>query len=521
MKRITLFALVIAVTQLAALCAPAAAQENETPNGRLTGGALSGEDRTAKKVLTIRLKGATLETLLSIVSETTGLNFTVHDPELAGKKVTLFMRNASPAEIMELLTKSKDIEFQRLGHSDNFVVLKSTVPFSGFPPLTRKDIEDPLLQRVVERIRLRNAPLTTFLDIVSAQAKVNFVVTVEVQDILITTYLSKITVVDILQFLKTKGLIYSRVGDTNLFVVRSLGTATNKFAEAEKAFDDKEFERTIAIYKEFLDASPDSEMADNALLKMAVSYDWIAARDSDPSALKEEEKLLNRLITNYPKSARLGDAYLYLGQIYSGYGGVRTAAIDCPKAIKFYDLAIKNSYRDWVKAQAGGRIAQCYERDGDKEKAAAMYREVIEKYPDTAVAKELRESGKEAYMLMESGTAIDESLLMALTARRRDETLLETGTMLERQAEYGLAMEVYKRLGKKGGSAGPARKAELRIGICQAAMGETAAAIKTFKAYIAKYKPGPEDESYTHLIRALEKSGRTDEALKYRDLKGQ
>lgn len=516
MKTKALFAMLIAFTQLPALPAPAAAQENETPNGRLTGVRDAGEDATAKKVLTIRLKGATLGTLLSIVSEKTGLNFTVHDPELAEKKVTVFMRNASAAEIMELLTKSKNIEFQRLGQSDNYVVLKSTAPFGGFPPLTRKDIEDPLLQRVVGKIRLRNAPLTTFLDIVSAEAKVNFLVGSGAEDITITTYLTKITVVDVLQFLKTKGLVYSRIGDTNTFVVRPLGTATNKFAEAEKAFENKDYEWTIATYKEFLDASPDSEMADNALLKMAISYDWIAARDNDPSALKEEEKLLNRLITAYPKSARLGDAYLYLGQIYSGYGGVRTAAIDCPKAIRFYDLAIKNSYRDWVKAQAGARIAQCHERAGDKEKAAAMYREVVEKYPDTAVAKELRESGKEAYMLMESGTPIDESLLMALTARRRDETLLETGTMLERQAEYGLAMEVYKKLGKKGVAAGPARKAELRTGICQAAMGETAAAIKTFKAYIAKHKPGPEDESYTRLIRALEKAGRPDEAQKYR-----
>jgi len=519
MKTKTLFAMLIALTQLAALFAPAAAQENETPNGRLTDGALPGEDRTTKKGLTVRLKGSRLETLLNIVSEKTGINFTFNNLELAGKKVTIFMRNTSPAEMMELLTKSMDIEFQRLGHSDNFVVLKSTVPFSGFPPLTRKDIEDPILQRVTGAIRLRNAPLTTFLDIVSAQAKVNFLVGAEVENILITTYLTKITVVDVLQFLKTKGLAYSRIGETNTFVVRSLGAATNKFAEAERAFNDKDYEKTIAIYKEFLDASPDSEMADNALLKMAISYDWIAARDSDPSALKEEEKLLNRLITDYPKSARLGDAYLYLGQIYSGYGGVRTAAIDCPKAIKFYDLAIKNSYRDWVKAQAGGRIAQCYERAGDKEKAAAMYREVVEKYPDTAVAKELRESGKDAYMLMESGTPTDESLLMALTARRRDEALLESGTMLERQAEYGLAIEVYKKLGKEGVSAGPARKAELRIGICQAAMDETDGAIKTFKAYIDKYKPGPEDESYAHLIRALEKAGKGDEARKYRELK--
>ena len=108
-------------------------------------------------------------------------------------------------------------------------------------------------------------------------------------------------------------------------------------------------------------------MADYALLKAAINYDWLAAKHNDPSQLKEEEKLLNRLIKDYPKSPRLGDAYLYLGQIYSGYGGAKTP-VDCAKAIKFYELAVKNTYRGWVKAQAGGRMAQCYELAGNKEK---------------------------------------------------------------------------------------------------------------------------------------------------------
>ncbi len=522
MKRSILFAILIAVTQPAALFAQAGAQENKTPNGRINTDALSGEHKAADNRITVRLKNAPLTTLLDIISHKTGLNFSLGDSGLARENVTIFFRDTSPDALLEFLTKAKDLKFQRLGKSDNFVVLRSTTPFEGFPPLTRQDIEDPVLNRVIPAIRLRGVSLTVLLDVVSAQTRVNFVVAGDAQYIPISVYLRKITVVDILQLLKTKGLSYSRVTGTDTFVVRTLGKAAakaNEFAEAEKAFGDKKYEEAIAYYKESVDSYPDSEMADYALLQTAICYDWLAARDNDPSALKEEEKLLNRLITDYPKSTRLGDAYLYLGQIYSGYGGVKTAAIDCPKAIKFYDLAIKNSYRDWVKAQAGGRIAQCYERAGDKEKAAAMYREVVEKYPDTAVAKELRESGKEADMLMESGAAVDESLLMALTARRRDEALLETGTMLERQAEYGLALEVYKKLGKKGVAAGPARKAELRIGICQAAMDETAEAIKTFKAYIDKYKPAPEDESYTHLIRALEKTGKNDEAQKYRALK--
>ena len=494
MKREILFAIIIAVTQPAALFALAAAQENKTPNGRITTDALPGEHKAADNRITVRLKNAPLTTLLDIISYKTGLNFSFGDSELAKTRVTIFFRDTSPDAILECLTKAKDLEFQRLGKSDNFVVLRSTTPFEGFPPLTRQDIEDPVLNRVIPAIRLKGSSLSVFLDIVSAQTKVNFVVTGDVPYIPISVYLRKITVVDLLQLLRTKGLSYSRVTATDTFVVRTLGKAAakaNEFAEAEKAFGDKKYEEAIAHYKESVDSYPDSEMADYALLQTAICYDWLAARDNDPSALKEEENLLNRLITDYPKSTRLGDAYLYLGQIYSGYGGARTDAIDCKKAIELYDLAIKNTYRDWVKAQAGARIAQCYERDGNKEKAAALYREIVEKYPETHTAKEL-------------GGPL----------KIRD-PLLASGTALEEQTEYKLAIEVYKRLVEKGSPAESVRNAQLRIGICQAAMNETENAIKTFDAYVAQYKPGAEDAAYLRMGQALEKAGRADAARKY------
>ncbi len=436
--------LLFAIMTAAALLAPLSAQENETPNGRLTAAALPGGPKALEKRVTVRLKGAKLTQLLGLLSEYTGLSFSVGE-DLADSRVTLFMRDCPAGEILELLTKSKDLEFRRLGNTDNFQVSRNTAPFAGFPPLTRKDIEDPLLQAVVDKVRLKEAPLGTFLDIVSAKARVNFLVAGDVRDISITTVLTKTTVADILVFLKGKGLSYSRIGDSNTFVIRSAGTSSDDFARAEKAYKDRKYEEAIALYRKVAETFPDSEMADSALLMTAINYDWIAARDNDPSALKEEEKFLNRLINGYPKSSRLGDAYLYLGQIYSGYGGVRTP-VDCEKAIKFYELAVKNTYRDWVKAQAGGRMAQCYELAGNKEKAAALYKEIAEKYPETAAAKELR--GR---------------------AGERD-TLLDAGAALEEQGEYKLAIGVYRRLVEKGASADSVKKAEQRIGICEAAL---------------------------------------------------
>ncbi|MBI5743280.1 MAG: tetratricopeptide repeat protein [Elusimicrobia bacterium] len=489
MKKIMLAAMVLAAAWTGWFIPPAVAGENQTPNGGSTT-TLTAQGKAEDKRITVRLRGVPLTTLLNVISEQAGFRFSFSDSRLSKQNITIFMKNARPAAILELLAKSKDLEFQRLG-SDNYVVSKNTAPFAGFPPMTRQDIEDPALNQLVS-VRLRDASLASFLDIVSEQSRINFVITEEVYEIPITVDLSKITVLDVLQFLKAKGLSYSRVSDTNTFVVRAPASGgDNKMAEADKAFGDKKYEKAIATYKDFLEAEPDSEMGDYALLQMAVGYDWIAARDNDASALKEEEKLLNRLIKVYPESFKLGDAYLYLGQIYSGHGGAAVSPINCRKAIELFNLAIKHTYRDWVKAQAGGRIAQCYERSGDKEKAAAIYREVVGKYPDTPFAMALRKEGKGGG------------------------TMLDAGAALEGQGEYALAIEVYEKIVKTGSPANSVRRAELRIGICQAAMKDLADAIETFDAYIAKYEPELDGEAFSQIAQALEKAGRPEVAKKY------
>jgi len=429
MKKIILVAMMAAA--LLQAFAPAGAQEAKAPGG----------DRTQTEIFNVRLKGATLGTLLDIVSSRSGLSFTYADPELAQKRVTIFLRKTTTAEIMELVSVTKDLEFQRLGGSDNYVVIKSTVRFSGYPPLTRKDIEDTRLTQLIS-VRVKGVFLTDFLDIVSQQSKLNFVVVGDAQYIPISAYLEKLTVMDVLQFLKTKGLAYARLGNSNTFVVRKLG-AGNEFAQAENYFGEKKYEEVVKIYEKFAGDNPASEMADYALLRAAVSCDWIAARDNDPAALKTEEKFLNRLIADYPKSSRLGDAYLYLGQIYSGYGGAKAGAIDCPKALKLYELAIQNTYRDWVKAQAQVRIGQCYEYAGDKAKARETYADAAKKYPNEDIVKSIQPEPDEPQKLLNAGAA------------------------LETAGEYDLAAKVYEALLKKSPPPDAAKEAGRRLALCR------------------------------------------------------
>ncbi|MBI5242603.1 MAG: hypothetical protein HY922_02830 [Elusimicrobia bacterium] len=77
---------------------------------------------------------------------------------------------------------------------------------------------DPLETRIV--VRVKSAPLSTFLDTISAQAKVNFIITEGLEEKRITAFLQNVTVREALQILlEIKGLTYQRIGRSNTYVV--------------------------------------------------------------------------------------------------------------------------------------------------------------------------------------------------------------------------------------------------------------------------------------------------------------
>ncbi|KAF0126589.1 MAG: type IV pilus assembly protein PilQ [Elusimicrobia bacterium] len=76
------------------------------------------------------------------------------------------------------------------------------------------------LDRKIGPIRLKAAPLSTFLDVVSAQSKVNFIITDGLEKTTVTVFLRKTTVREALEILlRVKGLTYQRIGKSNTYVV--------------------------------------------------------------------------------------------------------------------------------------------------------------------------------------------------------------------------------------------------------------------------------------------------------------
>jgi type II secretory pathway component GspD/PulD (secretin) len=77
---------------------------------------------------------------------------------------------------------------------------------------------NPLDTRIV--VRVKNAPLSTFLDTISAQAKVNFIITEGLEKKRVTAFLQNVSVREALQILlEIKGLTYQRIGRSNTYVV--------------------------------------------------------------------------------------------------------------------------------------------------------------------------------------------------------------------------------------------------------------------------------------------------------------
>lgn len=69
-------------------------------------------------------------------------------------------------------------------------------------------------------VRVKGAPLATFLDTIAAQSKVNFIMTEGVETKRVTAFLQNVTVREALQvLLEIKGLTYQQIGRSNTYVV--------------------------------------------------------------------------------------------------------------------------------------------------------------------------------------------------------------------------------------------------------------------------------------------------------------
>ncbi len=103
---------------------------------------------------------------------------------------------------------------------------KTTTPGKA---IKSPDIEAPLyeeaevispLDKKIGPIRLKDAPLTSFLDLISAQSGVNFIVSDDVIKTNVTVFLKRTSVREALEILlRVKGLTYQRIGKSDTYII--------------------------------------------------------------------------------------------------------------------------------------------------------------------------------------------------------------------------------------------------------------------------------------------------------------
>ncbi|MCK4936820.1 MAG: hypothetical protein KAR84_08190, partial [Elusimicrobiales bacterium] len=77
-----------------------------------------------------------------------------------------------------------------------------------------------LLDKKIGPINLKNAPVSTFLNLITAQSKVGFIISDGVEKKKITAFLRRTTVREALELLlRVKGLTYQRIGKSNTYIV--------------------------------------------------------------------------------------------------------------------------------------------------------------------------------------------------------------------------------------------------------------------------------------------------------------
>lgn len=127
--------------------------------------------------------------------------------------VCAVMMTIMPCVSLIAQTASKTIVAPRIRQARQALPVKSGV--------ARTTSRTPL-DVVIPSIRVKNAPISAFLDAISAQSKLNFITEEKLKTLKVTAFMKNVLVRDALQvLLRVHNLTYQQIGDSNVFVILS------------------------------------------------------------------------------------------------------------------------------------------------------------------------------------------------------------------------------------------------------------------------------------------------------------
>lgn len=111
------------------------------------------------------------------------------------------------------------VSHAQTAEGDATITAEETVKLAGEPDLYREtEVASPLDRKV--SIRVSNVPISAFLNSITTQAKINFIMSEEFANKKVTASLTKVTVREALDtLLRVHGLTYQRIGKSDSYVV--------------------------------------------------------------------------------------------------------------------------------------------------------------------------------------------------------------------------------------------------------------------------------------------------------------
>jgi type II secretory pathway component HofQ len=167
--------------------------------------------------VSVDVRQAPLANFLDALSAQAKVSFILLDGT-EGRQVTAFLHDVTVKDALDVVKEADGIDYRRLGSSDTwFVGPKDSLALREPPVIEGGAVLD---QRVT--VKVKNAPLSEFLDTLSAQSKINFIMQDGLEGKKVTAFLQNVSVREALEImLALKGLSCRRFDGKDTYIIVS------------------------------------------------------------------------------------------------------------------------------------------------------------------------------------------------------------------------------------------------------------------------------------------------------------
>ncbi|MFH1282210.1 MAG: tetratricopeptide repeat protein [bacterium] len=247
---------------------------------------------------------------------------------------------------------------------------------------------------------------------------------------------------------------------------------------ADVLFNNREYEKAVGYYDEFITKYPDHHQVDKALFQQGIALYRL-------EYFSEAIKKWDKLATAHPSSSLAAESLMKVGKTYFGLGRYADA-------IKYYQKVIDKYPDDSIVRNAYLQINQCYYNQGRIKEAIAGYKYYIDTYPKDEKIDEVKELLQMSFYRL--GKTPKELLRMTEAfpkSKFTSDIFWELGAEAFNQKKYDKALEYFEKIILDFPESSQAQQAFYYKAESYFMSGEYEAAMNNYKNFIQNY---PDDK---------------------------